>query len=96
VSGAAKLSSQSVPKLAAHRKLKFDEARKCWVIQAPERAFVLDEIAYAVVSRCDGTRNLEAVVNELSELAPDAPRDVIESDVAELIQGFAAKGVMVL
>ena len=86
----------AVPKLAPHRKLKFDAARKCWVIQAPERAFVLDEIAQAVVSRCDGTRTLAVVVDELCALAVDAPRDVIENDVAELVQGLVAKGVMVL
>jgi len=85
----------SKPRLAPHRRLKFDEPRKQWIIQAPERAFVLDEIAHAIVSRCDGTRSFAAVVDELCALVPDAPREVIASDARELIEGLVAKGVMV-
>jgi pyrroloquinoline quinone biosynthesis protein D len=82
------------PKLAEHRKLRFDKARNSWAIQAPERAFMLDEIAHAIVSRCDGTRSLATIVDELCLLADGAPRDVIEADVTQLVQDFVDKGVM--
>ena len=89
------IGDESRPRLAGHRRLKFDDARKSWIIQAPERVFLLDEIAYAIVSRCDGERNLAAIVGELCS-AFGAPRDVVASDVERLVRDFADKGVMEL
>jgi pyrroloquinoline quinone biosynthesis protein D len=89
------ISEESRPRLAAHRRLKFDEARKSWTIQAPERVFVLDDIAYAVVSRCDGDKTLAQIVDGLCAVF-DAPRDVVAPDVQKLVQDFAEKGVMEL
>ena len=40
-----KLNEEHIPKLPRHAKLRFDEARKKWIINAPERVFELDEIA---------------------------------------------------
>ena len=87
------ISDESRPRLAAHRRLKFDETRKSWTIQAPERVFLLDEIAYAVVSRCDGEKTLADVIDELCA-AFEAPRDVVAGDVRKLVADFAGKGVM--
>ncbi len=86
----------SVPKIAAHRRLQFDKSRDCWTIQAPERAFILDEIAYAIVSRCDGHASITDIVDALCRLYDDGPRDMIESDVLSLIQDFVDKGLMSL
>ena len=87
------ITEESRPRLAAHRRLKFDEARKSWTIQAPERVFLLDEIAYAIVSRCDGDKTLAQIVDGLCA-AFHAPRDVVAPDVRTLVQDFAGKGVM--
>jgi hypothetical protein len=57
---------------------------------------MLDEIAHAIVSRCDGTSSVAGIVDALCHMAEDAPRDVIERDVMNLIQDFVDKGVMVL
>jgi pyrroloquinoline quinone biosynthesis protein D len=92
VSGRA-VSNESRPRLSAHRRLKFDEARKSWTIQAPERVFLLDEIAYAIVSRCDGEKTLAGIIDELCA-AFDAPRDVVAGDVKKLVEDFTDKGVM--
>ena len=89
------ISEESRPRLAAHRRLKFDESRKRWTIQAPERVFLLDEIAYAIVSRCDGEKTIAQVIDALCA-AFEAPRDVVASDVKKLVQDFAGKGVMEL
>ena len=83
------------PRLAAHRRLKFDEARKSWTIQAPERVFLLDDIAYAIVSRCDGEKTVIAIIDELCS-AFEAPLHVVRTDVQDLLHDFAAKGVMEL
>jgi pyrroloquinoline quinone biosynthesis protein D len=88
--------ASSLPRLAAHRRLRFDEARRSWTIQAPERAFLLDDPAYAIVSRCDGATTLAAIADALSLAYAEAPRDAIFADVLTLVQDFADKGVMTL
>jgi pyrroloquinoline quinone biosynthesis protein D len=88
------IAQASVPCLAAHMRLRFDKARDLWTIQAPERAFVLDEIAQAIVSRCNGKASVEAIIKDLCDAFRDAPHDVIEKDVLVLLQNFADKGVL--
>lgn len=88
------IAQNSVPRLAPHMRLRFDKAREIWAIQAPERTFVLDEIAQAIVSRCDGAAQVEAIIESLATTFPNAPRDVIEKDVVTLLQNFADKGVI--
>jgi pyrroloquinoline quinone biosynthesis protein D len=90
----ADIGPESVPRLAPHMRLRHDRARDTWTIQAPERSFLLDPIAHAIVSRCDGVASVSAVIVSLCADFPDAPRDVIEADVVKLIQDFADKGVM--
>ena len=89
------ISEESRPHLATHRRLKFDETRKSWTIQAPERVFLLDDIAHAIVSRCDGEKSVQQIVDELCA-AFEAPRHVVATDAKKLLRDFAAKGVMVL
>jgi pyrroloquinoline quinone biosynthesis protein D len=86
----------SRPRLAAHRKLRFDQTRESWTIQAPERVFLLDEIAHAIISRCDGERTVSEIVDDLCRAYADAPREAIAADVTRLVQDFADKGVMTL
>lgn len=92
--GIARLDSR--PGLAAHRRLRFDQARESWTIQAPERAFLLDETAHAIVSRCNGESNIAAIVDDLCRTYAGAAREAVEADVLKLVQDFADKGVMVL
>ena len=90
------LPPESVPRLAPHMRLRFDRARDCWTIQAPERSFLLDPIAHQIVSRCDGVASLAGIIDSLCAAFPDAPRDVIAADVAKMIQDFVDKNVMEL
>ncbi len=83
------------PKLPRHAKLRFDKPRDKWIILAPERVFELDEIAYEVVSLCDGERSLVEVVDELAAKFDQAPRDAIHQDVTAMLQGLADKGFIV-
>jgi len=86
----------SRPRLAPHRQLRFDKARESWAVQAPERVFLLDETAHAIVSRCDGEKPVSAIIDDLCRAYADAPRDSIAADVVKLVQDFADKGVMTL
>lgn len=90
------VASDSVPRLAAHMRLRFDKARDSWTIQAPERSFMLDAIAHAIVSRCDGKASVGAIVDDLCRAFDQAPRELIEGDVVNLLQDFADKGVLSL
>jgi pyrroloquinoline quinone biosynthesis protein D len=92
----AMVEPSSRPRLAAHRRLRFDQARASWTIQAPERIFLLDEIAHAIISRCDGEKTLSEIVDELCRTFADAPREAIRADVMKLLQDFAEKGVIAL
>ncbi len=84
----------AVPRLARHMRLRFDQARQTWTIQAPERSFILDGTAYAIVSRCDGSAPVSGIIDSLCEAFADAPRDMIAQDVIALLQDFADKGVV--
>lgn len=83
----------SVPRLPRGTRLKHDETRGQWVILAPERLFVLDETAHAIMSAVDGTASVGAIVDELAARF-NAPREVILKDVVALLQDFADKGVI--
>ena len=94
MNGRTIIDMASTPRLAPHMRLRHDKARAQWTIQAPERSFVLDGIAHAIVSRCDGMAALEVVVTDLCSAFPGAPREVIEKDVIALVQNFVDKSVM--
>ena len=95
MSARALADDSSRPRLSAHRRLRFDEARNSWTIQAPERVFLLDEIAHAIVSRCNGEMTLSEIIDELCA-AFEAPRGVVANDAKKLVQDFTDKGVMEL
>jgi len=89
------VSSEIVLKLPRHAKLRFDKARDKWIILAPERVFELDEIAYEVISRCNGERTVTDVVNELCLKFDQVEREVIMNDVVGMLQNLADKGFVV-
>ena len=89
------VSSDIILKLPRHAKLRFDKARDKWIILAPERVFELDEIAYEVISRCDGKRTVADVVNELCLKFDQVEREVIMNDVVGMLQNLADKGFVV-
>ncbi len=89
------LNSTSVPRLPRHAKLRFDRARDCWIINAPERVFELDAIAGEVIQLVDGTRTLAVLVDELATKYDQAPRADIERDVTAMLQNLADKGFVI-
>ncbi len=89
------LASGSVPRLAPHARLRHDAARGVWAVQAPERTFMLDDTAHAILAHCDGATTLDGIVDRLCEAFPDAPRATIATDVGAMLQDLADKGVIV-
>lgn len=89
------VGESSVPRLVRGARLQFDKHRDRWIVQAPERLFVLDAIALEILQRCDGAAPVSAIVDELAGKFT-APREEILRDVSTLLQDFADKGVMSL
>lgn len=95
MNGRSAVHSASTPGLAPHCRLHFDKTRASWTVQAPERVFLLDEPAHAIVSRCNGENTVDDIVDQLCA-AYDAPREAIFADLVALVRDFADKGVMSL
>ena len=89
------LDLQARPRLAPGVRLKYDEARECWVVLAPERVLMPDETALEVLQRLDGKKTVDALVGELAT-AYDADRGEILADVTELLNGLLEKRVLAL
>lgn len=87
------LSADSVPRLPRHVRLRHDRVRDRWVILAPERVLVPDDIAVAVLQRIDGTRSVRAIAEDLAA-AYDAPAGVILTDILPLLQDLADKAFL--
>ena len=87
------IGETSVPAFPRGVRLKHDEARSQWVILAPERMFVLDDIGLAIMRRIDGEAAVSAIVDDLA-ISFQAPREQILGDVIQMLQDFADKGVL--
>ncbi len=80
-----------VPEFPRGVKFRFNKAKEQWVLLAPERLLVPDEIAVEVLKLCDGERNVEAIASNLAERF-NAPKEVIVTDVISMLQDLADKG----
>jgi len=83
----------SQPVLPRHAQLKFDKTRERWVILAPERVLVPDDIAVEVLQLCDG-RSVAQIVDQLAAKYT-APCDEIGADVIAMLQDLADKGFLI-
>ena len=90
------LKENDIPKLPRHAKLRFDEARKKWIINAPERVFELDEIAAEVMQLVDGKSSIISIVDILVKKFEGTSKDVIKKDVLSMLQPLAEKGFIVV
>ncbi len=87
------ICAESQPRLARHVKLRFDKARDRWVMLAPERVLVPDEIAAEIVQRCDGKATVGDIVSELAAQF-NAAEEEVGSDVVAMLQDLADKGFL--
>ncbi len=87
------IGQASVPRLPRHVRLQFDETRKRWVVQAPERLLVPDEIALEILKLVDGVATVGVITDALAAKFT-APRAEVGADVAEMLQSLADKGLL--
>lgn len=85
----------AVPAFRRGVKLRFDPVRKAWVLLAPEKLFLPDEIAVEILKLVDGARSTDGIVDELASRFT-APREQIADDVAGTLEDLSAKGAVQL
>ncbi|MDJ0386639.1 pyrroloquinoline quinone biosynthesis peptide chaperone PqqD [Roseomonas sp. E05] len=83
----------AVPSLAPQVRLRHDAARGQWVLLAPERVVVLDEIAHAILSRLDGRTGIDEIATALAR-EYEAPVAEIAADVREALEDLQRKGLV--
>lgn len=79
-----------IPMLHAFVRLQEDRVRGGWALQAPERVLTLDDIAHAIVSRCDGAASVDQIVAGLAA-EYDAPESDIRTDVVAVVDMLKAR-----
>jgi pyrroloquinoline quinone biosynthesis protein D len=87
------MDENSIPAFTRGTRLRQDDARGQWVLLAPERAFVPDEIAVEILRLVDGATRLGTIIDRLAGRF-EASRDIVSQDVLELVNGLAAKGLL--
>ena len=82
-----------VPALARGVKLRFDKARDVWVLLAPEKVLMPDQIAMEILKRCDGKATMAEIIEDLA-MTFSADRDQVAGDVRAFLQDLADKGML--
>ena len=89
------IGDEAVPALARGVRLRFDKARNAWVLLAPEKVLMPDQVAVEILKRCDGKAQVAAIVDDLA-VAFSADRDQVAADVRAFLQDLADKGIIAL
>lgn len=87
------LSGASVLNFTRGHRLQHDRVRDVWLIQAPEKAFVADPVAAAILRLVNGTRTLSEIIDHLTEIY-EAPRTTIAADVKTLVTSLMDQKVL--
>ncbi len=85
----------AVPTFRRGVKFRFDAVRNAWVLLAPEKLFMPDETAVEILKLVDGTRSIDAIVDDLAARF-DAPREMIAEDVAATFANLSTRGAVQL
>jgi pyrroloquinoline quinone biosynthesis protein D len=81
------------PRLAPGVRLHFDSTRSAWVLLGPERVIEAEGPAHEILKRCDGTRTVGQIVDELAALYT-ADRTEIMADVNDMLVELVAKRML--
>lgn len=85
----------AIPTFRRGVKFRFDAVREAWVLLAPEKLFMPDEIAVEILKLIDGTRSIDTIIDDLSARY-DAPREVIAEDVTATLADLSSRGAVQL
>ena len=80
-----------VPRIAAKARLQWDDVRKRHVVLYPEGLVILNPTGAEILGLCDGLRSLADIVATLEQRYGATG---LEPDVSTLLDGLAAKGLV--
>ncbi|HUN38989.1 MAG TPA: pyrroloquinoline quinone biosynthesis peptide chaperone PqqD [Acetobacteraceae bacterium] len=81
------------PRLAPGVRLHFDRVRSAWVLLGPERVIETEGPASEILRRCDGSRTVAQIVDELAAIY-NAERTEIAGDVTDMLAELLAKRML--
>jgi len=81
------------PRLAPGVRLHFDATRNAWVLLGPERVIETEGPASEILRRCDGSRTVAQIVDELAALYT-ADRTEIAGDVTDMLAELVTKRML--
>ena len=81
----------AVPLVAAKARLQWDDVRKRHVLLYPEGLVILNPTGAEILELCDGVRSLADIVAALEQRYGASG---LERDVCTLLDGLAAKGLV--
>ena len=84
------IPDSAVPVIPRGVRLREDKVRSRWVLLAPERILELDDIARAILIRCDSARDVKAISGDLARTYNADPSEIM-TDVKEMLGDLAAK-----
>jgi pyrroloquinoline quinone biosynthesis protein D len=84
----------SIPSLAPHVRRQTDRVTGAAVLLHPEGILELSETADAVVSLCDGARNVAGIIAALAEEYEVEP-EILRADVESCLESLAQRGLIV-
>ena len=91
---ASAIEAAFVPRLAKKARLKLDRHANKYMIIYPERGLELNDAAAEIAQKCDGTRSIAAIADELAREHDGASRAVIEADVLAFVTMLRDKGLL--
>lgn len=89
------IAETAIPGFRRGVRFRFDTVRQDWVLLAPERIFVPDEVAVEILKLVDGETSIGGIVDTLAARF-DAPRDVIAGDVIGVFENLTSRGAIQL
>ncbi len=88
------LEAGSVPRFPRGTRFRFDATRQAWVILAPERLMMPDEIAVEVLKLVDGERSIAMIADQLATRFGAPPVEVL-GDILSMLQDLADDTVLI-
>lgn len=85
----------TIPDFRRGVKFRYDTVRDTWILLAPEKLLLPDDIAVEILKLIDGERSIDAIVDDLAARF-DAPREEIAGDVVEVLERLANRGAVQL
>ena len=80
------------PKLSRLFRMQWEEAQSCWVLLYPEGMVKLNQSAGEILQRCNGERDVDAIVSELESAFSVTG---LLPDVKDFLNGAVERGWIV-